>query len=616
MTVRGKLSFGFGLLVTMLAILMASNLVLSARTRANLRIVHEVRFPTSAATIRAESALFHALADIRGYLTIGREDLRRNAEAAILDLETEIKTLTALSADWVDPDNLRRLDEVRRDFEQWRALPARIFQLHDDPVSNRPAERILVEEAAPRFDAALGAVNSILEEQDQREIDRQGRELFRTIVEGRASLTAMRAALRGYAVDPEAGYKAEYESALRSNETAWSELSARSSELTAAQNAQLRAVEAERKALLAIAERALQEGAGDRARQDFFLLRTQAAPLDDRIAANLAAVRANQWDSLDEDLRGALAMQGTVRSQALFGGLLAIAVGLISAFFVGRSITGPLSEMANRLAASGAEILAAVSQQAGSAREQSAAVSECVATVGEVARTAEESNERARNVAQMAKKAEEISRNGLRAIEQSKEAMAAAQERGENVAGSIVSLAEQSQAIGEIIATVNEIAERTNLLALNAAIEAARAGEQGKGFAVVAGEVRSLADRSKKSTSKVNQILGEIQKATNSAVMVTEEATKSINATAKSADQVAEAVRSLARTIADANQAAIQISASTGQQTTGMTQIGEAMQNIDQATNQSASATEQTERAVTNLNEIGRRLRELTGAKA
>ena len=108
--------------------------------------------------------------------------------------------------------------------------------------------------------------------------------------------------------------------------------------------------------------------------------------------------------------------------------------------------------------------------------------------------------------------------------------MGTVQEQVETTAENILALAEQAQAIGEIIATVNDIAEQTNLLALNAAIEASRAGEHGKGFAVVAGEVKALADQSKKATAQVRQILGEIQKATNKAVLSTEEVTKGVAA--------------------------------------------------------------------------------------
>src|SRR5207253_3710370 len=105
---------------------------------------------------------------------------------------------------------------------------------------------------------------------------------------------------------------------------------------------------------------------------------------------------------------------------------------------------------------------------------------------------------------------QEVGKAGRKSGEDSGAALGTVREQVESTAENILALAEQAQAIGEIIATVNDIAEQTNLLALNAAIEASRAGEQGKGFSVVAGEVKVLADQSKKATAQVRQILGDI----------------------------------------------------------------------------------------------------------
>ena len=149
--------------------------------------------------------------------------------------------------------------------------------------------------------------------------------------------------------------------------------------------------------------------------------------------------------------------------------------------------------------------------------------------------------------------------------------------------------------------TVNAIADQSKLLALNASIEAARAGEEGRGFAVVAMEVRQLAEQSRAATARVSDILSEIQQTTNSAVMVTEQGSKGAAAGMELVDRAGKAIRELARTIEEAAEAAIQIAASTHQQTNGMNQLGTAMVQIEQTTTQTASAMEQTNQSIQDL---------------
>jgi len=258
-----------------------------------------------------------------------------------------------------------------------------------------------------------------------------------------------------------------------------------------------------------------------------------------------------------------------------------------------------------RLSSTSAELTAITAQQASGAREHASFVAQVVATVEEVAQTSSQAARRAQDVGDNVQNNLDVGKAGCKVVEDSISALELVREQVEMTAENILDLAKQAQAIGEIIGSVNDITAQTNLLALNAAIEASRAGEHGKGFAVVAAEVRTLSDQSKKATDKVRQILGEIQKATNTAVFSTEAVTKGVVTAAKVAGQAGETIKTLVDTLDETAQAAKQIVASAGQQATGMFQINESLKNIDQLARQNQVASDQVAQATVDLNAMG-----------
>jgi methyl-accepting chemotaxis protein len=276
-----------------------------------------------------------------------------------------------------------------------------------------------------------------------------------------------------------------------------------------------------------------------------------------------------------------------------------------------RRIIGEMQQSIGVLSSSAQQIVATTTQVAAAATETATAVAETTTTVEEVKQTAQLATQKAKYVSDSAQRATQVSESGRKSAADSIEAMKQIREQMESIAESIVRLSEQGQAIGEIMLTVNDLAEQSNLLAVNASIEAAKAGEQGKGFAVVAQEVRNLAEQSKQATIQVRGILNDIQKATNAAVMVTEQGSKAVDAGVKQSVQAGESVQKLGESIAEAAQAATQIAASSQQQMAGMDQVVQAMENIKTASTQNVSSTRQTEVAAKNIEELGRKLAEL-----
>jgi methyl-accepting chemotaxis protein len=276
-----------------------------------------------------------------------------------------------------------------------------------------------------------------------------------------------------------------------------------------------------------------------------------------------------------------------------------------------RDMTREINAGVNVLVSAAAEILAATTQMAAGSAETATAVSQTASTVEEVKQTAVLASDKAQRVADTAQSAVAISQDGSQSVQASIEAMRRIQEQMESIAESIVRLSEQGHAIGEIIATVNDLAEQSNLLAVNATIEAAKAGEQGKGFAVVAQEVKSLAAQSKQATAQVRGILGEIQKATSAAVVTTERGSREVEAGDKLSIKLDEVIQGLSHTIGESARTATQIAASSHQQLVGMDQIALAMQNIREASTQHVASNKQTEAAAKNLHEVGLRLQQM-----
>ena len=273
-----------------------------------------------------------------------------------------------------------------------------------------------------------------------------------------------------------------------------------------------------------------------------------------------------------------------------------------------RGLMSQIAEGVNVLSTSASQISSSTTQLATTSAEAATAVSETTATVEEVRQTAQLANQKAKSVSENTQKMTQISQSGTRSTEETIEGINIIQQQMESIGDTMVRLSDQSQTIGRIVATVEDLAAQSNLLAVNASIEAAKAGEQGKGFAVVAQEVKSLAEQSQQATNQVRNILTDIRKATSAAVMATEQGSKAVEAGVKRSSQAGQSIQMLSGSVVEAAQAATQIAASSQQQLVGMDQVALAMESIKEASTQNMASAKQLESAAHNLKELGQKL--------
>lgn len=314
-------------------------------------------------------------------------------------------------------------------------------------------------------------------------------------------------------------------------------------------------------------------------------------------------------DLMGAAARGDFRVQAQVRSRDEFGALGNAFNQMVADL---RLLTGEVQQGVVELSSAVSEITATTTRHAAGSAQQSAAITETTATVEEVRASAAQIAENAQQVARSATAVCGKAAEGAEAVGEAVRQMEEIQERMEVLANSIVGLAEQSQQIGEIITTVNDLADQSNLLALNAAIEAARAGEHGRGFSVVASEVRALADQSKAATGQVRAILSDIERAAAGLARSTEQGSRDVEAGVTLIRHVGEVVRDLVAAVEEAGQQGQQIAAAVRQHAVGMDQIGLAMTSVEGSTEQSLAGARSVQRAAEQLSALATRLNALT----
>jgi methyl-accepting chemotaxis protein len=264
------------------------------------------------------------------------------------------------------------------------------------------------------------------------------------------------------------------------------------------------------------------------------------------------------------------------------------------------------SEAAKRLAHTAQEVAHASHIQRDAATTTAAAVEEMNFSIAEVSRSAQT----AQNISC---ETETISENGGQVIHKAASSMSDIVRSVEDSAQVIGVLEQHSKEVSTVVNVIKSIAEQTNLLALNAAIEAARAGEQGRGFAVVADEVRSLAERTTRSTLEITATIEKIQAGTKNAVICMKTGVDQVSSGSVLAHQAGEAINNIKFSTGQVVERINQISVAIREQSKTCSEIAQNVERIAEMTGENSMAVDKTSDAAQQLEVIAASLERSIG---
>ncbi|KAF2961535.1 methyl-accepting chemotaxis protein [Fervidobacterium sp. 2310opik-2] len=268
------------------------------------------------------------------------------------------------------------------------------------------------------------------------------------------------------------------------------------------------------------------------------------------------------------------------------------------------------------------ELTAQVDSVGSNVNNASAAIEQLTSGIEEVAASAQNVANASQKLSEEAQRVSTLANEGQKAILNIADVIIQTKEKANTTFETVEKLSDSAKNIGEIVDTINSIAEQTNLLALNAAIEAARAGEAGRGFAVVADEIRKLAEESKQATQNIANILKGIldesvkaSEATRETVEIVNQAAGQSNLVKGQFDQIlnsilkmSQMVENLAASAQEQSAAAEEMSSAMDSASRSMVEVVEQMNEVTMAVKQQADAISTVARTAEKLDDIAEKL--------
>tara|TARA_R110001583_G_scaffold194530_4_gene365624 strand:+ start:2384 stop:4399 length:2016 start_codon:yes stop_codon:yes gene_type:complete len=655
-----RLTVGCLILLLILAMSSISSIFQITSITQDANKVVELGIPSTQAGASVLNGVNHALAALRGWMLLGKEEFKHDRMLAWdTEITPAIATLNIMSANWSNPENKTLLTDMQTLLKALKQEQKKIEDIAQT-IQNIPSIEILYQQAVPQASIMSKEITTLIDIELALPASAERKALLGMMADVRGSLGLALANIRGYLLSGEEHYRENFQQLWQKNQQRFSALKQQQILLNIEQKNSFRIFSQAMTVFAPLPKKMLDSRAQDNWNLANYWLATKAAPLGDKIKVILSAMASNQKALLKSD--SAMLLDGS--NNAITIAWLLLFVGIIFATSLAiiliRSIIPPLNliseglveirsnnDLTIRLSNQGrdeisimadalnnvfatfkaslhdvssaseqisvtAEETSIISTQIANSIESQAGQTELIATaINEMTTTTKEVAQSITHTSIASDKAHEHVSTGTEIMQKTISTINTLAEKISATNQTVSELEQNSREIANILEVINSIADQTNLLALNAAIEAARAGEQGRGFSVVADEVRALAARTQESTGEISTIISKLQQSAKVAVTSIVQSQAQVDDVVNQAQLSGEILKTIADIIININDMSSQIATASEQQGIVAEEININVVNIHDRTQENVAAISQSSISGRELAELSVKMQKL-----